>query len=608
MNKSPPYKQVRVYSYGCLRPSIEDEKTIFSLLRLANAFQNHLVLDVEQEARSIYRNKLQSELTSLAKIDSDIANLYKEKEEAVKLAKASGAGRRVKGQPRTDPALKAKVDEIKTALTVLKEKRKEILANPENQESRQKAADLANSFRSDATKVARNMFGPKVAGLPWNMRRIYEKAAKQSAKAKDLKRSRFEGTGLLGGQVLSTTAFPTSDIWNNCTVKINPIDSDIYYLPRGERKRATRTSVELKLSPSITVTLPMIMHRPLPTDGEVTEIRLAVGKIMEKPIYKLLITVGFREIPIHKDAGVGVVGIDQGWAQDSSAESTIDYDGLLVGAIAGEHGSSLIKLDIGKQLHAQSVQSATDKEFDDIKKYILGKTNIPSEFNSLDKWRSHKKLRRTIINLHKAGSTFLDSNILNWLKHSKHRMYVEHIRQDAIEQRKHFYRNIASNLRKKYDTVVLENLSKSSMGRQGEVASTEAKTQFNWQLKTAALYQLELALINVGMKIVKVDPKFTSQTCASCGNVCKEARVTRSLYKCSKCGYENHADVNAAINIRSKGIERLDDARHTVLARSRTDLSIITNTYENKTGSKFAKKRKGMYRYQEPLANHALTN
>ncbi len=52
-----------------------------------------------------------------------------------------------------------------------------------------------------------------------------------------------------------------------------------------------------------------------------------------------------------------------------------------------------------------------------------------------------------------------------------------------------------------------------------------------------------------GRQFVKVDPKYTSQTCCICGNVSKENRKTQAFFQCVSCGLELNADHNAAINI-----------------------------------------------------------
>lgn len=48
-----------------------------------------------------------------------------------------------------------------------------------------------------------------------------------------------------------------------------------------------------------------------------------------------------------------------------------------------------------------------------------------------------------------------------------------------------------------------------------------------------------------------VEPRYTSQTCPRCGNVCKGNR-DGILFRCTSCGYEANADLNASINILNR--------------------------------------------------------
>lgn len=55
-----------------------------------------------------------------------------------------------------------------------------------------------------------------------------------------------------------------------------------------------------------------------------------------------------------------------------------------------------------------------------------------------------------------------------------------------------------------------------------------------------------------GINIVEVNPAYTSQECSSCHHVEKANRASRDAFKCCKCNFELHADVNAARNILSR--------------------------------------------------------
>jgi putative transposase len=53
---------------------------------------------------------------------------------------------------------------------------------------------------------------------------------------------------------------------------------------------------------------------------------------------------------------------------------------------------------------------------------------------------------------------------------------------------------------------------------------------------------------------VLVDPRHTSQMCSACGHVAPENRRRQAVFSCVACGHTDHADINAAKNIRARGL------------------------------------------------------
>jgi putative transposase len=54
--------------------------------------------------------------------------------------------------------------------------------------------------------------------------------------------------------------------------------------------------------------------------------------------------------------------------------------------------------------------------------------------------------------------------------------------------------------------------------------------------------------------VVAINPRYTSQTCNSCGSIDSKNRLSQSEFVCISCGHISNADENAAKNIRGKGI------------------------------------------------------
>lgn len=70
------------------------------------------------------------------------------------------------------------------------------------------------------------------------------------------------------------------------------------------------------------------------------------------------------------------------------------------------------------------------------------------------------------------------------------------------------------------------------------------------QLGTYVAYKATRA----GVAVVYVDPAYTSQGCSACGHVAKANRPNQSTFLCRSCGFAEHADRNAALNIASRGV------------------------------------------------------
>jgi len=87
----------------------------------------------------------------------------------------------------------------------------------------------------------------------------------------------------------------------------------------------------------------------------------------------------------------------------------------------------------------------------------------------------------------------------------------------------------------------LENLKGSHL-------SNKKFRKYTWAFKdllNKIIYKAE----NAGLKVVSVDPRYTSQTCNSCGQKDKTNRQTQSGFMCRYCNHKANADINAAKNI-----------------------------------------------------------
>lgn len=85
-----------------------------------------------------------------------------------------------------------------------------------------------------------------------------------------------------------------------------------------------------------------------------------------------------------------------------------------------------------------------------------------------------------------------------------------------------------------------------------------AKRGLNRKLRLSALSQLGDFLHYKarlsGGQVIEVDPQNTSRRCSSCGYVAQENRESQAVFLCKKCGHEDNADHNAAVNIVDRAL------------------------------------------------------
>ena len=109
---------------------------------------------------------------------------------------------------------------------------------------------------------------------------------------------------------------------------------------------------------------------------------------------------------------------------------------------------------------------------------------------------------------------------------------------------------LTAELVKQSNTFYVENLNVLNMVKNHKLARSILEA--NWG---AFIQMLTYKAESAGGKVVKVDPKDTSQQCSGCGSKPKE-KLTLAIrhYRCEYCGYESDRDMNAALNILQRGL------------------------------------------------------
>lgn len=149
--------------------------------------------------------------------------------------------------------------------------------------------------------------------------------------------------------------------------------------------------------------------------------------------------------------------------------------------------------------------------------------------------KNWKKQKRKISRLHhKIANVRMDflHKLSTWISKSHARVYVEELK--------------------------IQNMSASARGTIDDPGSgVKAKSGLNKSILDQGWgefrKQLDYKLWWQGGRLIKVDFRYTSQTCSCCGYTAKENRLSQAVFVCLACGYEENADVNAAKNILTVG-------------------------------------------------------
>lgn len=125
--------------------------------------------------------------------------------------------------------------------------------------------------------------------------------------------------------------------------------------------------------------------------------------------------------------------------------------------------------------------------------------------------------------------------------------------------RNDFTHKISIQYVKENSLIVVEDLKVKNMIKFGHLSKHIADVSWSYFFN-----KLEYKSKMYDKYFVKINPKYTSKKCNSCGHIAKENRLNQSKFECVNCGHKDNADANASKNILAEGI-RLTRQRDTVV-------------------------------------------
>jgi len=132
-------------------------------------------------------------------------------------------------------------------------------------------------------------------------------------------------------------------------------------------------------------------------------------------------------------------------------------------------------------------------------------------------------------------------------RRAKAKILVAKAHEKITNQRKDFLHKIANFYIAGYQIIYVEDLNIKGMVKNRHLSKSIADASWN-KFFEFLFYKAEEA----GRKVLKVNPRNTSQICSRCGEMVKKSLFVR-VHACPFCGLVIDRDENAAINIKSRG-------------------------------------------------------
>ena len=149
----------------------------------------------------------------------------------------------------------------------------------------------------------------------------------------------------------------------------------------------------------------------------------------------------------------------------------------------------------------------------------------------------------------------------NWKKQKRKISSLHHRIADV---RMDFLHKLSTDVCKNHAKVYVERLNIRGMSASAKGTeetpgrNVRAKSGLNKSILDQGWFefrrQLDYKLDWMGGRLEQVDARHTSQRCSKCGHIEKGNRKSQAEFVCLSCGIEQHADINAAMNILTVGL------------------------------------------------------
>ena len=153
----------------------------------------------------------------------------------------------------------------------------------------------------------------------------------------------------------------------------------------------------------------------------------------------------------------------------------------------------------------------------------------------------------------KTLQSIMDKKIKNSNNYNKIKIRFIQAYERMNNLKRNFIEQLTAKLCKAYH-IVIEDINISEFFKRGNKCISRRN-----MIAPKSIFdtKLQWKCIKFGSYFLKVNPEYTSKACNYCGYVFEELTLKDRIFKCPCCGQSIDRDINAAINIKNRGMETL---------------------------------------------------
>ena len=557
----------RIMSYGAFA-AVENGPRVADQLLLAHRYYNKLT-EIKKAQREAYTSA-RAALPDIAPHEEVVAALVVRVADLRTRIKGAKAAEQGMARAATAPlrvALASVQAELKLARERLKAARVCLATDPTLQAASAAAREIANA----AVRAAR-----AASGLYWGTYLLVEKAIEGAcATPTGPQFHSWRGEGRVGVQLMKGLSVAAA-FGQDTRLRIEPVPAEAYVTLPGHKqascaqRRLMRTRVWLRAGTQedgrtpIWAIFPIILHRPLPTNGVIMWAWIKKTRDGLQWHYDFQIAIESPNFVATPAVGNRACALDLGWRLK-------EEDTLRVAWLSDNQGHEeeiCIPADIPRALkHADQLRATQDKNLDALKvelvPWLAKHRGILPEWlvkaaEAFAKWKSNMHVYRLVERwrtLRFPGDETIFPVLAAWRLRFRHLYPWEtNERHAALGRRREFFRMTAQRLARNYAQIAMEkfDLRKAIKRAPPEGEDKLHKAARHQRVLTAPgefRNEMKLACGKAGVTISWEPAYMTTQTCHLCG--CSERWDTgpNIMHKCIKCGAKWDQDLNAGHNI-----------------------------------------------------------